>query len=198
MERLKRAVPAYRALAHPNLIKLIQAEEIGGGYAAIFDWVDAVHMWTPEFENLSLEKRRAVFKGILDFHKNMAEKGYCVLDLYEDHILWDMDNEKVVICDIDFYSKSWYKGMSDVWNTDCEWYFPEQHVDGAAIDEVSCVYAMGAAAFALFGDGRDRRVEKWRLSKESFEVAKRAVSDERSERQQSIQQLMDEWRAAKV
>ena len=67
---------------------------------------------------------------------------------------------------------------------------------GAPIDEVTNVYAMGAAAFALFGDERDRCAEKWKLSKELFDIAKRAVSDGRSQRQPSIEQLIAEWRAA--
>lgn len=47
----------------------------------------------------------------------------------------------------------------------------------------------------MFGDGRDRCIEKWSLSRELFFVAKKAVSDDRSQRQQSIRQLIDEWRA---
>jgi serine/threonine-protein kinase len=151
-----------------------------------------------EFRRLPLKVYHKMFGEILSFHKNMAEKGYCALDFYEDHIMWDTDNEKAVICDIDFYSKGWYEGMSGIWNTDCEWYFPEQFIDGAKFDEVSCVYIMGATAFAFFGDGRDRRIEKWKLSKELFDIAKRAVSNERAERQQSIEQLIAEWRAAKL
>jgi serine/threonine-protein kinase len=38
---LKHTVPVYKDLAHPNLIKLIKAEEIGSGFAAVFEWVDA-------------------------------------------------------------------------------------------------------------------------------------------------------------
>ncbi|MDD4495905.1 MAG: phosphotransferase, partial [Eubacteriales bacterium] len=201
IERLKRAVPTYQDLAHPNVINLIKAEEIGGGYAAVFDWVDAIHMWTPdggqEFKNLPLEKHYEIFENILDFHKHMAEKGYSALDFYEDHIMWDLKNERAVICDIDFYSKGWYEGMSGIWNTDCEWYSPEQFIDGAVIDEISCVYVMGITAFALFGDSRDRCFEKWKLSRAMFDVAKKAVNEERSERQHSIAQFVAEWRAVK-
>jgi serine/threonine-protein kinase len=200
IERLKRAVPAYRDLAHPNLIRLIKDEETGGGYAVIFEWVDAVHMWMPdggqEFKRLPTEKHHDIFEGILSFHANMVEKEYSALDFYEDHIMWDSKNEKAVICDIDFYSKGWYEGMSGIWNPDCEWYSPEQYIDGAAIDEVSCVYVMGVTAFALFGNGKDRSIEKWRLSKNLFDVAKRAVNAERSDRQQTIEQFITEWRAA--
>ena len=150
IERLKRAVPAYHDLAHPNLIKLIKAEEVGSGYAVVFDWIDAIYMCasdgSQEFKYLSPE----IYDEILDFHEHMVEKGYSALDFYEDHIMWDSQNKKAVICDIDFYSKNWYEGMSGVWDTDCEWYSPEQHIDGASIDELSCVYVMGATAFALF------------------------------------------------
>jgi len=144
-----------------------------------------------------LETHLTIYEEILDFHKQMAKKGYCALDLYEDHIMWDFTNERAVICDIDFYSKNWYEGMSGIWNTDCEWYPPEQFIDGAEIDEVSCVYIMGALAFALFGNGRNRIIENWKLNANLFNVVKRAVSDDRDERQQSIQQLIEEWRAAK-
>jgi serine/threonine-protein kinase len=57
------------------------------------------------------------------------------------------------------------------------------------------VYTMGATAFCLFSD-YDRSPEAWPLSPELYAIAKRAVSDERGERQQSIEQYITEWRAA--
>jgi len=39
---LKASVPLYTDLAHPTLIKLISAQEVGGGYAVVFEWSDAV------------------------------------------------------------------------------------------------------------------------------------------------------------
>lgn len=63
---------------------------------------------------------------------------------------------------------------------------------GAVIDEVTNVYTIGATAFALFGE-YNRTRDKWQLSDELFEVATRAVNDDRTKRQQSIRQLIDEW-----
>jgi serine/threonine-protein kinase len=76
---------------------------------------------------------------------------------------------------------------------------PEEFELGAVIDEITNVYTMGATAFAFFGDEnrRDRRIEDWKLSKGLFDVAKKAVSDDRCQRQQSIEQFIAEWRAAK-
>jgi len=57
---------------------------------------------------------------------------------------------------------------------------------------------MGAAAFALLGNGCNRNIENWKLDNKLFDVAKRAVSEDRDKRQQSIQQLIDEWNVAKT
>ena len=61
------------------------------------------------------------------------------------------------------------------------------------IDEITNVYTMSATAFAFFGDERDRSAEKWKLSKELFDVTKKAISDDRCERQQSIELFIEEW-----
>ena len=73
---------------------------------------------------------------------------------------------------------------------------PEEFQLGAVIDEITNVYGMGATAFALFSEC-DRSLEKWPLGEKLYAVIRRAVSDKRSERQQSIRQLIDEWEAAK-
>lgn len=115
VERLKAAVPAYRDLAHPTLIKFVKAEEIGGGFVVIFEWVDAVcaHPMYPadfqKFKQVPLESRIRIFEDILDFHVNVAAKGYTAVDFYRGSIMWDFDNQQTVICDIDFYTKG--KGL---------------------------------------------------------------------------------------
>jgi serine/threonine-protein kinase len=55
---------------------------------------------------------------------------------------------------------------------------------------------MGATAFALFSNS-DRSPDAWPLSKPLYDVVRKAVNDERDKRQQSIEQLIAEWRAAK-
>lgn len=41
VKRLKATVPVYQDLAHINLIKFIKAEEVGDGFAVIFEWTDS-------------------------------------------------------------------------------------------------------------------------------------------------------------
>jgi len=190
-------------LAHPNLIKLIDAEEIGGGFAMIFQWSDAecMHPMYPmsrkKFLQMTLETRCQVFEDILTFHVYAAKQGYVAIDFYDGSIMYDFNNNRTVICDIDFYAKAPYiNNMGRLWGSS-RFMSPEEFKLGAVIDEITNVHAMGATAFALFGSERDRCIENWKLSKELFDVAKRAVSGERDTRQQSIRQLIEEWRAAK-
>ncbi len=200
---LKRTVSIYRDLAHPTLIKYVDSEEIGGGFAMVFEWVDAEcpHRMYPlsrrKFLQMSLETKIKVFEDIMIFHAHVAACGYVAIDFYDGSIMYDFENEKTVICDIDFYAKAPYiNQMGRLWGSS-RFMSPEEFTVGSAIDEITNVYTMGATAFALFGDERDRCIEKWKLSRELFDVAKRAVNDQRVLRQQSIRQLIEEWETAK-
>jgi len=78
------------------------------------------------------------------------------------------------------YAKTPYKNpIGRMWGSS-RFMSPEEFELGAVIDEVTNVYTMGATAFAFFGNERDRCFEQWALSKELFDVAKRAVNDDRS------------------
>lgn len=200
--RLKAAIPKYRDLAHPLLINLVKAEEIGGGFAIIFDWEDGESFGDQNpslherFLTLPIDKKMGVFEEILRFHEHVAQCGYVAIDFNDNSALYNWDSGKVVICDIDFYAKqSYINGMGRVLG-DEKIMSPEEFRIGGLLDEVTNVYTMGATAFALFSD-YDRSTERWPLRKEMYNVVKRAVSDERSQRQQSIRQLIEEWEAAK-
>ncbi len=203
IHNLSKSLAVYRDLSHDTLIKLIDDEEIGGGLAAIFEWVDAECMGKmyplsrQKFMQMPLETRLKVFDEILVFHAHVAKQRYVAIDFYDGSIMYDFNKNKTVVCDIDFYTKAPYtNNMGRMWGSSL-FMSPEEYKLGAVIDEITNVYAMGATAFSLFGDDSDRCIEKWKLSKELFEVAKKAVSDDRSERQQSIEQMIQEWNIAR-
>jgi len=145
---------------------------------------------------LPMEKRAKIYEDILDFHTHVTANNYVAIDFYDGSILYDFENDKTAICDIDFYEKVPYKNqMGRLWGSS-RFMSPEEFSLGAEIDEITNVYAMGATAFALFSDS-DHSPEKWPLDMKLYDVVMRAVNDERSQRQQSIRQLIEEWRAAK-
>ena len=201
IERMKAAVPIYRDLAHPALANLITAEEIGGGYIMVFDWTDAECMGIQypqsrgKFMQMPTATRLRVLDDILDFHAHLARQGYVAIDFYDGCIMYDFAANRTILCDIEFYEKMPYLNkMGRMWGSG-RFMSPEEFTLGAAIDEVTNVYAMGATAFEFFGDNHDRCMEKWSISKELFDVAKKATSDERGKRQQSIAQFITEWKA---
>ena len=192
----------YRKLAHPTLIKFVTAEEIGGGYAAVFEYESAIGIEPKDspdylrFMQMPLENKMRAFEDIAEFHIHVAEQGYVALDFYDGSILYDYDKEKVIICDIDLYQKSPFinvGGMGIIGSA--RYVSPEECAEDEVIDEITNVYTMGATAFALFAYG-NRTLEKWTLGKGLYDVALKAVSDERDNRQQSIKQFITEWRAA--
>jgi len=199
--RLKETVTIYEDLAHPNLIKFVKSAAIGDGFAMIFEWVDAVcaqpmypaDYWA--FIQLPIETKMQIFSEITEFMAYIAECGYVAIDFYDGSIMWDATNNRTVICDIDFFQKSPYVGRIGLWGS-TRFISPEERTDSAVIDEVTNVYTLGATAFALFSDS-DRSRVAWPLSDEQYAVVKKAISDERGQRQQSIKQLQAEWEAAR-
>lgn len=201
--QLKVTVPLYQDLAHPNLIKLIKADEIGGGFAVVFEWTDGECMGRmyplsrKKFLQMPLETKLRVFEDILSFHAHVNAKGYVAVDFYDGSIMYDFTKNKTVICDIDLYAKMPYiNNMGRMWGSS-RFMSPEEFELGAEINEITNVYLMGATAFALFAD-YERTPDKWSLNEKLYKVALKAVSNERSHRQQSILQFIDEWMEAKV
>lgn len=198
--RLKSTVPIYQDLSHPNLVKMLQAEEVGGGFAVIFEWSDGECMGKmyprsrERFLQMSERTRLEVFDAILDFHIHVIKQGYVAIDFYDGSIMYDFRNQKTLICDIDYYAKMPYTNtMGRMWGSS-RFMSPEEFTLGATIDEITNVYVMGATAFVLFGGEIDRSIEKWRLNDELYKVALKAVSDDRSERQPSLTEFAREWR----
>ncbi|MBQ4051369.1 MAG: NUDIX domain-containing protein [Oscillospiraceae bacterium] len=199
---LKKAAGNYIALRHPLLIELLEELEIGGGYLIVFRWTDGVCMGKqyPEsrakFFTLPIEKRQKVFVDILDFLAMTAERGYTPVDFYDGSILYDFEQEKTVICDIDFFEKTpFVNSMGRMWGS-ARFMAPEEFILGAPIDEATNVFLAGAVAFALFGGELDRSREKWALHDDAYAVALKAVSEKREDCYQSLAQFRAAWKAA--
>ena len=217
VERLKDTLPIYRDLRHPSLIELVDAREAAGGFAMVFKWAegDCMGRMYPaqhqRFMNMPSEDRLQVFRDVAVFLEYVNRQGYVAIDFYDGSVLYDPDGQgepaapdrnaestrrgRTTICDIDFFSKKpYFNTMGRMWGSS-SFMSPEEFTLGAEIDEITNVYTAGAFAFALFG-GYRREAGTWTLGQASFEVARRAVSEDRGSRQQSLRQLLQEWEAA--
>lgn len=221
VERLKATLPIYMDLKHPGLIQLLDAQDVAGGFAMVFRWAegDCMGRMYPaqhhRFMNLPVEARLQVFRDVLAFLEYVHDRGYVAIDFYDGSVMYDAcDREgatvtferneitcscygqgKTSICDIDFFGpKPYYNHMGRMWGSS-SFMSPEEFALGAELDEVTNVYTAGAFAFALFG-GYRRDFDNWTLVEACYEVAKKAVSDDRGSRQQSLRQLIREWEDA--
>ena len=199
VKQLKATLPIYHDLKHENLIGFVNAEEIAGGYAMIFRWAngDCMGRMYPKahrrFFELPVEARLKVFYDLCCFVEYVNLQGYVALDFYDGSILYDFENERTTICDIDlFRKKPCINDMGRMWGSS-KFMSPEEFQLEAEIDEVTNVYTLGAFAFALFGS-YDRSYDKWSLKKELYCVAKKATSSDRDKRHQSIKQFIEEWK----
>lgn len=201
--RLKFSVLKYKELKHPLLINQIDAEEIGGGFITIFDWFNGESFGYPQHEMckkfmaLPVKEKQRIYEGILEFHAHVAECGYVAIDFNDQATLYNFDSGDFSICDIDFYAKQCYmNGFSGIWG-DPSLMSPEESRSGAIVDEISNVFAMGATAFVFFAEDDKHSREKWTLGNDLYEVAKKAINEPRNQRQQTIHELIEEWKIAK-
>ncbi len=198
VSRLKATAPIYENFRHKNLIEYMDSKEIGNGFAMIFKWADGECMGRmyPEshrkFMSLSNDTKLKVFADILDFMKYTAKQNFVAIDFYDGSIMYDFENQKTIICDIDFFRKSpAVNNMGRMWGSSV-FMSPEEFEKGAVLDEITNVYMLGAMAFSLFGN-YNRNLKSWSLSKDLYNVALKATSDNRDSRYQSVEELIDEW-----
>ncbi len=149
-----------------------------------------------KFMALSNEIKLKVFSDILDFMKYIAEQNYVAIDFYDGSVLYDFEERKTMICDIDFFRKQpVVNDMGRMWGSSI-FMSPEEFEKGAILDESTNVYTLGAMAFALFGYYK-RDLENWTLSQDLYNAAAKATSGNRNKRQQSIQEFIYEWNKAR-
>ncbi len=215
VDRLIKAVPVYRDLRHPALVSLIDCFDTVNGFAMVFEWFNGeclhshwlfsprekyTHPASPNFRfnRLPLTKRLAAFERILSFHAHAEARGYLAVDFYDGSILYDFETDQARICDIDFYQRRpLINTMGRMWGS-TRFMAPEEFELGAAIDQRTNVFTMGAMAFACFGGTLDRSLAKWTAGEALYQVALQAVSSNRASRQATVAELRDAWEAARA
>lgn len=225
---LKAAMQVYEDIRHPALIRLEQHFPVGDLYVAVFEWAegDCLHdHWNfdfyeahPEitpparrFKKLPVEKRLAACQVLFSFLEETVRRGYVAVDLYDASILYDFQQDKTTICDIDLFRKV------PLVNTAGERYYgserfkaPEEYILGAAIDQRTNVFTLGALLFHFFGGftPEERRrcyeenrftpcsAEAWELGPAAYRAACQAVCPQPEGRFATIKGLAAAWARA--
>jgi serine/threonine-protein kinase len=198
---LRRAGEVYRTLAHPALVRLREAADIGAGHALVLDWTDATPVGR-QYErshvvrSLPMRARADAVQQILDFHVHAAARGWVAIDLYDGSVMVDAGSGRVVLCDLDLYERGPATNrMGRMWGS-TRFMSPEEHQLGAPIDEVTNVFALGALAHTFLGDDATKSRSAWVGSDAQFDVAARAMRPDRGARWASVAALAEGWRTA--
>lgn len=178
IEILKKAVPIYRDLAHPNLVKLVDAYPYEQFYVAVFQWAEGDCLfdhWNfdkyaadstlkspkEKFKALPVEKKLRAVEPLFSFLQNTAEQGYVAVDFYDASLLYDFETDKITICDIDLFEKA-----PVVNHAGEDWYgtkrlkAPEEYEKGSVIDQRTNLFTLGALLFEFFGVFSAGEIEK--------------------------------------
>ncbi|WP_075619154.1 protein kinase domain-containing protein [Paenisporosarcina indica] len=208
--RLKRSISLYENLNHPHLVNLIECFDVENGYVSVFEWVNGECLHSPgafppphkynhpdspfyRFKQLPVEYRLESIKRIFEFHAHVEKMNYVAVDFYDGSILYDFKNHMTKICDIDLYMEKPFKNnMGRLWGSS-RFMSPEEFKLGAEIDEKTNVFNMGSIAFGLLGGERDHSFLKWDAGQELYEVALKAVEEDRSLRYSSVEELLIAW-----
>jgi serine/threonine protein kinase, bacterial len=197
------------------LITLVTHFQVAEGYALVFDWFDGeclhshwsfpppqkyTHPDSPFFryKQLPIEIRLKSLKCIFEFHVYVEKQNYVAIDFYDGSILYDFENNRTKICDIEFYKKKpFINTMGRLWGS-FRFMSPEEFELGAEIDESTNVYNMGAIAFGLLGGELDRSILKWDAGQELYKVALNAVEKDRKDRYSTVEEFLLAWEAASI
>ena len=200
---LQSAMRLYQ-VDHPALLRPLAHGPAGGGYAAVFPWRgDSFLRSTPpdgavraRVRHLSLQRSLKMLDMVFDLHVTLAAEGLIAGDFSDSHLLIDFERDEAVMWDIDQYrqkpavnNKGRMKGSS-------RFMAPEEYALGAALDEATTVYNLGALAFEFFGDAQDRSINTWAGPQALYPVARRAVRESKADRFPSLRAFLSAWRQA--
>ncbi|WP_089742404.1 protein kinase domain-containing protein [Gracilibacillus ureilyticus] len=215
VDRLIQAVSVYESLKHPHLIKLLDHFSVKNGYVLVFDWFDGecLHShWSfggkakynnpmspyYRFKRLDTEKRLKALDAIYNFHNHVEANKYVAVDFYDGSILYNFQKDEIKLCDIDFYRKK--PAINDIgtyfWGS-TRLKSPEEYELGAPIDSKTNVFNLGAMAFCLLGGELDRSFSKWEANLGLYEVAMKAVEEDRMRRYATVEAFYEAWKFKK-
>ncbi len=163
-----------------------------------------------KFKQLPIEKRLKSVRTMFEFLVYVESKGYVAVDFYDGSIMYDFDNDTTTICDIDLFRRT--PTINDMgeeyWGTK-RLKAPEEYTYGAVIDGATNIFTLGALIFHFYGSYSEADIgemyknngffpcalEKWELSREAYEVTRKAVNKDRDGRYQTMSDFFRAWNA---
>ncbi|HEX9616496.1 MAG TPA: hypothetical protein VGA03_03720 [Anaerolineales bacterium] len=211
IESLHRARQVYSTVRHPALPRLHNVFETESGLALVLEWLPGENLYeytvapgkaaranplSPHARFCALPVRQVLeaLDTIYDAHLALAGFGFVAVDFYDGCILYDFEQARTYLCDLDEYRPGPFINETDRLPGSRRFMAPEEFQRGARIDQVTNVFTLGRTALQLLGDGTVD--DAWRGSPAMLAVVARATEPERDRRYQDVREFVDDWRTA--
>ena len=208
---LRRARQVHGTVNHPALAMLHNAFTTPDGLALVYDWLPGQVLYDytagqgdrddpagthARFRALPVETILAALDTIYDAHLALAEAGFVAVDFYDGCIIYDFEQNRAYLCDLDEYRPGPFELQEARLPGSRRFMAPEEWQRGAMIDQVTNVYTLARTAVILLGSG-ELAGPKWRGGPVLQAVIAQATAADRAIRQQSVRDFVAEWSAAR-
>ncbi|MFE7809285.1 hypothetical protein ACFU51_32380 [Streptomyces sp. NPDC057430] len=146
------------------------------------------------FRAQPLAQINIALEALLNAHLAVEDAGYVAVDLYDGCMLYDFDQQRMMLCDLDEYRPGPFTLEGDRLPGSSRYMAPEEFVRGSLIDIRTTVFNLGRALRLLLDAGDEET--QWRGTPAQLAVIVQATAREPENRLPSVSALVDAWQAA--
>lgn len=207
---LRRAVSFHQSVSHRAIVPLMNSFATEDGFVLVYPWMSGKVLYHPtvlrhggraapdspmaRFRAQPLPSIHGALESILSAHLAVEEAGYVAVDFYDGCMLYDFNEHRMVLCDLDEYRAGPFVLEADRLPGSRRYMAPEEFVRGSLIDIRTTVFALGRALRLLLDAGDEEK--EWRGTPEQLEVVRTATVADPERRFPSVRSLVDAWQAA--
>lgn len=195
-ESLGRAIAFHRTVCHPAIVRPVDVVDTTARRQLVYPWVDGAvlnHATTADSDRSGLERFvaldpdeiRAAIDAILDAHLSIAARSFVSVDLYDGCFLYDFDQRRMHLIDLDEYRPGPFVVPADRLPGSTRYMAPEEFTRGATINERTTVFHLGRAIAELLGPSG--------LSTSELGVASSATHADPEQRFPDVERMSSAW-----
>lgn len=207
---LRRAISVHKAVAHSAIVPLLHSFSTNEGLALVYPWMAGEVLYHPtrshhggraapgspmtKFRQLPLPQVHAALDSLLSAHLAVEQAGLVAVDLYDGCMLYDSENHRLMLCDLDEYRPGPFTVETERLPGSSRYMAPEEFVRGSVIDIRTTVFTLGRALRLLLDAGDEEK--QWRGTSGQLAVIEKATAAAPECRFHSVHSLVNAWHAA--
>ncbi|MGQ7754416.1 serine/threonine protein kinase (plasmid) [Streptomyces sp. WC2508] len=206
---LRRAVSFHERVSHSSIVPLEHSFATDDGVVLVYPWMNGEVLYHPtlsrhggravpgspmaRFREQPLPRIHSALASIFSAHLAVEEAGFVAVDFYDGCMLYDFDEHRMMLCDLDEYRDAPFVLETDRLPGSTRFMAPEQSARGSLIDTRTTVFTLGRTLRLLMDAGDEEK--QWRGTPEQMAVVRAATATAPERRFSSVRSLVDAWQA---